>query len=147
MRKYDAISTDDLGTEFSDRYKDMHNFRPRHVSFDDREALIDALEEMDRDWDRYMSSESGRAHLRAQGYAIDYEYGDRLNYRGVAYRVDFVWKDGGVAFAYHLQPIARTDVRAIKVLAKYLRDWEKDQEDCARAKYYGISLEQYRRGY
>lgn len=40
------LDTDQLGDWFSDWYKEFYGFRPRHVNFTDRDAIIEALKEL-----------------------------------------------------------------------------------------------------
>ena len=67
---YTQLSTEELGNIFSDYYKDVHNFRPRHVSFQDREGLIKGLQDLDSYIEVMKSTKEGRNQLREEGWVI-----------------------------------------------------------------------------
>ncbi len=67
---YAKMTTDEIGGIFSDWYKDTHGFRPRHVSFDDREALINGCNELASYHDKMNETFEGREELRSQGWII-----------------------------------------------------------------------------
>lgn len=68
--KLAKASTEDIGNFFSDYYKDVHGFRPRHIDFNDREALIKGIEDLDTYMETLMSTEEGRALLRSEGWNV-----------------------------------------------------------------------------
>jgi len=67
---YRSWGLDELGSYFSDFWKDMNGFRPRHVSFQDRDALVVAIDRLHRELDGMMSSLEGRRELSALGFYI-----------------------------------------------------------------------------
>jgi hypothetical protein len=67
---YASMTTDEIGGIFSDWYKDTHGFRPRHVSFDDREALINGCMELAAYHDKMNETFEGREELRENGWIV-----------------------------------------------------------------------------
>ena len=68
---YDICTTEELGDTFSDYYKDVHGFRPRHLAFDDRAGLIQGLKDLDAYMQRMKETPEGRAELREQGWVVE----------------------------------------------------------------------------
>lgn len=68
--KYDDWSTEELGNWFSDYYKDVWGSRPRFVSFDDRDGIIQELTRLDAYMDSMRQTVEGRNSLRDNGWSI-----------------------------------------------------------------------------
>jgi hypothetical protein len=67
---YENMTTDEIGGIFSDWYKDTHGFRPRHVSYSDREGLINGCNELAAYHDKMQQTFEGREELRENGWII-----------------------------------------------------------------------------
>jgi hypothetical protein len=70
---YSKMTTDEIGGIFSDWYKDTNGFRPRHVSFDDREALIEGCKQLAAYHDKMNETFEGREELREGGWIVHEE--------------------------------------------------------------------------
>jgi hypothetical protein len=68
--KYEHMTIDEIGGIFSDWHKDTYGFRPRHVSFDDREALIEGCKQLAAYHDKMNETFEGREELREAGWII-----------------------------------------------------------------------------
>jgi hypothetical protein len=73
IMSYETMTTDQLGSYFSDFYKEIHCVRPRHVDFSDREALIHGIESLESYFDSMKSTREGRDILRAEGWVFPEE--------------------------------------------------------------------------
>lgn len=67
---YDVMSTEELGNLYSDYSKDVNGFRDRSVNYNDRSALIAAIEGLDRHMELMKSTFAGREQLREDGWNI-----------------------------------------------------------------------------
>jgi hypothetical protein len=70
---YENMTTDEIGGIFSDWHKDTYGFRPRHVSFDDREALIEGCKQLAAYHDKMNETFEGREELREGGWIVHEE--------------------------------------------------------------------------
>ena len=68
---YQDYSTEELGDIFSDFFKDVHGYRPRNVSFDNREGLIAGLDGLYSFMDAMKTTVEGRNQLRDDGWVIN----------------------------------------------------------------------------
>lgn len=68
--KWNSYTTEELGDIFSDYYKDVNGFRPRHVSNDDRIGLIEGLDTLDNYMASMRLTEQGRAQLEEEGWVL-----------------------------------------------------------------------------
>lgn len=67
---YTKMSTEELGCIYSDYFKDVHGFRPRNVSYKDRDGLIKGLVDLDNYIEVMKSTKEGRNQLREEGWCI-----------------------------------------------------------------------------
>lgn len=154
MHDYSEFSNDELCGMFSDFYKEVNGFRPRFLCLDEksqnfnRDSVISEMNSLHEELKQRVMTESGRLAHRAEGWYTPYCYGDRIEFNEIAYRVSFVeMKDEETAIHYELTPIARVDISKIIVSEKSLLADEQFAQDKAKAEYFGMSVEQYRRGY
>jgi hypothetical protein len=68
--KWHEYETDELGDIYSDYYKDVHGFRPRNISADDRNGLIAGLIQLDCYMFNMRSTPAGRAQLKSEGWVV-----------------------------------------------------------------------------
>lgn len=68
--KYETMSTDELGDYFSDFYKSVNGFRPRHINCNDRIAILKGLNSIDKHFSSMKETFAGRETLREEGWVI-----------------------------------------------------------------------------
>jgi len=87
---FDNQTTDEIGSYFSDYYKEVWGCRPRFVSFNDREALIEAALDLERYMAIRKSTKEGRNELREEGWYIE-EYMEEDGWDQAAYKQREEW--------------------------------------------------------